>query len=64
RGAVYMKALLAGGPHRANLCWLQRSIRETIRAPRRDLSNVRARGRELMGAIRFLFARGLRSRTA
>jgi glycosyltransferase involved in cell wall biosynthesis len=64
RGAVYMKTLLAGGAHRANLCWLRRSIRETIRAPRRDLRNVRARGRELMGACRFLLASGFGGRSA
>jgi glycosyltransferase involved in cell wall biosynthesis len=64
RGAVYMKLLLAGGVHRANLCWLRQSIRETIRAPRRDLRNVRARGRELMGAMRFLLAGGFASRRA
>jgi len=57
RGAIYMKAFLAGGAYAGNLRWLRRDIRETIRAPRRDLRNVRARGRELMGAIRFLIAR-------
>lgn len=64
RGAIYMKAFLAGGAYAGNLRWLRRDVRETIRAPRRDLRNVRARGRELMGAIRFLIARSFERSSA
>jgi GT2 family glycosyltransferase len=64
RGAIYMKAFLTGGAYAGNLRWLRRDVRETIRAPRRDLRNVRARGRELMGAIRFLIAQSFERSSA